>query len=328
MGQTMAHTPGWRAAFVISLALHALVLGGFCMAPSHARHKAQTTTPPRMFVCALDPSSDASGAYFTWTAHSESKKTTPKSKGASGHSPQPSSAPIAASPTVPPKSWGPLPEPPKSKGTAASGPTDLGQAAGPTNSTPGPLASGPGHDPNGAPGGGTGQATATFFQVPAQGKTIVYLIDSSSSMGPSGALDAACRQLRESIRRLPATARFQVITYNSSARPLLSDRWLDPTQDLNRVEQAVAALQAVGGTNHNSLFWALSFQPDALYFLTDDDDLPGNLVHEVTRRNHGRSVIHVIELNTHNRGRPDMPLQVLARDNGGAYRAVNLEEYR
>src|SRR5207253_645243 len=74
--------------------------------------------------------------------------------------------------------------------------------------------------PGGLGGPGSDGAT-TFFQVPARGKKIVYVIDGSSSMCRDGALAAACRELRESVKKLPPDARFQVIVYNNDARFLL-----------------------------------------------------------------------------------------------------------
>ena len=77
-----------------------------------------------------------------------------------------------------------------------------------------------------------------------------------------------------------------------------------------------------------ALFRALSLAPDVVYFLTDADELPPDNQRKVTQLNRGHSSIHVIELNTSNRDRPRMPLQELARNNRGTYRAVDLAAYR
>jgi hypothetical protein len=162
-----------------------------------------------------------------------------------------------------------------------------------------------------------------------QGQRIVYVIDRSSSMGEHGALDAACRELLASLAHLPATARFQVVLYNRGASPLLLDGRTDlaaPGADsLRQVEAALAALRPAGSTNHlEALKTALTLLPDVLFLVTDADDLTQKEVREVTAMNQGRAVIHAVELTT----RPeqgDGPLALLARGNGGTYRAVNPE---
>ena len=117
----------------------------------------------------------------------------------------------------------------------------------------------------------------TFFDVPARGRSIVYLIDASSSMGPSGALALATRELLASLARLPAGARFQVLTYNSRVTPLLP-RYPEgmPASPLmlDQVAQALRELEPVGATDHGrALREALNLRSDALFFLTDADDL-------------------------------------------------------
>ena len=53
----------------------------------------------------------------------------------------------------------------------------------------------------------------------------------------------------------------------------------------------------------------------------------GRNLNQIARAlNQGRAVIHTIELSIGNRERSEMPLQALARDNRGTYRAVALEE--
>jgi hypothetical protein len=168
----------------------------------------------------------------------------------------------------------------------------------------------------------------TFFDVPACGRRIVYLIDASSSMGPSGALALATRELLASLRRLPADTCFQVLTYNSRVTPLLP-RYPEgvPASPLmiDRVEHALRDLEPIGATDHGrALREALGLRPDVLFFLTDADDLTQEHLRVAAQSNRGGTVIHVIELTTRHRGRPAMPMQVLARDHRGTYHAVDL----
>lgn len=177
---------------------------------------------------------------------------------------------------------------------------------------------------NGTGESGASRVSATFFQIPCRGQTILYVIDASSSMGPNGGLEAASRELLTSIRRLGPQVRFQVMAFNSHANFLVPalPNWLAPSADvIDRVGLALLDLQAEGRTDYRlALQKALSMRPDVLYFLTDANDLPPRLVEEITRLNAGRSAIHVIELT----GRRDPPLdsdlQFLARENRGLFR--------
>ncbi len=175
-------------------------------------------------------------------------------------------------------------------------------------------------------------ATTSFFQIPVYGRNIVYVVDASASMGKNGALALACRELEESLQKLPPNARFQVIVYTTVARTLLPRRpdWLEPTD--NMFAEVANALRALarqtpeGGTDHTpALRKAFLLGPDVVFFLTDADDLMPEHVSLVRELNKGRAVINTVELTTRHRGRLDMPLQVLAREHRGVYRAVDLQ---
>jgi hypothetical protein len=165
--------------------------------------------------------------------------------------------------------------------------------------------------------------------VPARGRSVVYVIDRSGSMGMDGRLALATQELFASLERLPPEARFQVIPYNRYAEPLrIGGRTdlLDATPENKR--QAARLLLAVvpeGHTDHErALKRALALHPDVIYFLTDADDLKPEEVHAITQLNRGHSAIHAIELSTTHRGRPDMPMHLLAESNRGVYQAVEL----
>jgi hypothetical protein len=189
----------------------------------------------------------------------------------------------------------------------------------------GPGGGGPAATP--APGGAGGGGGLGLFAAPGAGRSVVYVVDRSVSMGPSGALKVAVAELIAGLRRLPPTARFQVIAYNTAAPRLIINRrdWLLPA-DPETVEQGVrlvADLRAGGGTAHvNALCEGLKLRPDVLYFVTDADELTLDDVREVKRHNAFGTAIHVIELNRAAGSDPEGALRRLAQDNGGAYRRV------
>jgi hypothetical protein len=164
-----------------------------------------------------------------------------------------------------------------------------------------------------------------FFQVPAQGRRIVYVIDRSASMGANGGLAAAKRELLASLRGLPDDAHFQVIAYNRTAEPLHlvggGEMLAASGENVGKALLQIEALDAEGGTDHlAALRRALALRPDVVYFLSDADDLSPAHVRAVTACNRGQAVIHVIDWNPS--GGEDSPGAALARQNGGQYRAA------
>src|SRR5262245_2358261 len=100
---------------------------------------------------------------------------------------------------------------------AAASPPPVSHAPGsPSAVVPAAHASGSGVP---APSGPPGTAT-TFFDVPAVGKSVVYVIDRSATMNLDGRFDRARAQVVTSLKRLPPDARFQVIAYDRRAAAL------------------------------------------------------------------------------------------------------------
>jgi hypothetical protein len=191
-----------------------------------------------------------------------------------------------------------------------------------SSKTPAAVVPGIGRSPAGSPSDPlpAGAVTA-FFGVPAVGKSVVFVLDRSASMGLAGRLDSARWQLAASLRRLPTSARFQVIAYNRSVEPVRvpgTNGLLPATPDVvESVIATVGRMPAEGSTDHAAaLTAALALGPDVIYFLTDEDDLDLRDVQAVTRRNHGRACIHAICL-TMPTG--ETPMCVLARENRGQF---------
>jgi hypothetical protein len=186
--------------------------------------------------------------------------------------------------------------------------------------------------PGGAPGtSGVGQGPASFFHIVTEAKTLVFVLDASASMGQKGAWRRACAELESCLRRLPPEVRFQILVFNSVCVPLLPRHpgWLTPTPEILEETSLVLALRVPEGkTEHGpALRLALALRPDVVFFLTDADDLTPEHQRTATLFNQGRSVIHTVELTQVNRLRTGMPLQTLARNNRGEYRAVAIFDH-
>jgi hypothetical protein len=294
---------GWLA-FGIALALHAALCATLALCPGRATHFDAGAGPPVVHQLVIEEEEEVSTFLV------------PRGRGEGG----------APSP-------GPADPAPREIGVTNKGEDiiPVTHQAAPALPTPGQIES-PG-DGSGSSGDASGNGRTSgaggagaIFQVGRPARSVVYVIDRSSSMG-GGLLAAAVRELRASLAQLPPTTQFQVVVYHDQAAPLVPVRGLLPAtaENVAHAADALTNLNPEGGTNHlRALQLALTFGAEVIYLLTDADDLRDEDRREVTRLNRGRSIIHTIELNTANRDRADMPLQVLARENGGRYQAVPL----
>jgi hypothetical protein len=191
-----------------------------------------------------------------------------------------------------------------------------------------PPAPGGGGPPDGS--GAGGPPGTSFFQVASPARSVVYVLDRSGSMGPSGALERAKAELLTSLRRLPSGVQFQVLVYNDQEPQFLAAPeclvFAQPDV-IERFARAVSELRARGETDHfKALRRALFLAPDMIYFVTDGQDLTPRDVTELTRQNSGRTTIHVIELVHRREPILDGPLVQLARNNRGTYRCLSPQQ--
>jgi hypothetical protein len=165
-----------------------------------------------------------------------------------------------------------------------------------------------------------------LLSVPGTARRIVYLVDRSVSMGPSGALATAVQEVAASLRTLPPNALFQVFPYNNLAEPLKLDgqRGLapaDPAIIENAIEQ-LAHVQPSGPTDSaQALSCAFQLRPDVVLLLTDADELTATRLPSL-RRTRGQAILHVVELSRNESAQPDGPLAQFARGPRDSYRKV------
>ncbi len=178
-----------------------------------------------------------------------------------------------------------------------------------------------------ASGLGVGDGATSFFHIAARAKSVVYVIDRSVSMGPSGGLARAKQELLASLQGMPDQTQFQIIIFNRSVEMLSlgSATGLLPATKANKEKAAefLAPIQPEGGTLPvPALRRALALKPEVIFFLSDGGDWTDRLVQEVISVNRGHSVIHVVDFGGGVRDQLNGPLRVLASKNQGEYRAV------
>lgn len=133
-------------------------------------------------------------------------------------------------------------------------------------------------DPEAAP-----PAPAEYLDIPLWSKSVVYLLDASSSMQRDGKIKEAKRLIRNSIIELPEDTRFNVIFFGSEARAF------SPTSfaraDRRTKAKATDWLEKVrlpeeGRTNfYNALTMVLRNRPDDVIVMSDGVPTEGRFVH-------------------------------------------------
>ena len=164
----------------------------------------------------------------------------------------------------------------------------------------------------------------------AEGRTFIFVIDRSDSMGSGGlgALAAAAREFERGLASLGPEHRFQILAYNHERVFFGEEEYVQATEpNKTRVGRFMRGLAAFGGTDHYlGISSALYRNPDVIFFLNDGSDpplSPGQLV-KIRRRAAGRTAIHCIQFgNRASLGEASF-MQTLAGQNNGSFRYVNL----
>jgi hypothetical protein len=169
-----------------------------------------------------------------------------------------------------------------------------------------------------------------FGSAPAAGRSFVFVIDRSKSMGGPGlrALAQAESELIRVLRALQPMHRFQVIAYHDECTYLLERRLLKATpENISTISGHLSGLTPVGPTHHErAILSALNLQPDVIFLLSDGGDPPLSAGQRRRIRNiaAARTSIHCIQIGAQAQAEPQGFLKLLAEENGGSYRYVNM----
>jgi hypothetical protein len=184
---------------------------------------------------------------------------------------------------------------------------------------------------NAAPGPAGPPAAVQLFGTHSVGHSFLFLIDRSKSMGTAGigALAAAEKALLAQLQQLQPNHRFQIITYNQRPSYLSSKHALLIADDHHKKLAAkfLKTIIATGATKHDSaILTALNRQPDVIFLLTDGGDpvLNEGQLRRIAVRNSGRTTIHTLHFGWGAKQEGSEYLMVLARQNKGLYKYVNL----
>ncbi len=172
-----------------------------------------------------------------------------------------------------------------------------------------------------------GRAATEFFGIGGYGQAFVYVVDCSDSMNERGKFDRARYELLQSIEQLAGDQRYFVIFFNDGAYPMDADELVLATQDeIARTSEWVRDVQAHGGTNPlPALLYALSLQPDAIYFLSDGRFDPFT-ISELRQRNRPNKRLNQRQVPINTIAFVDRSteglMRTIARNSGGQFRFV------
>lgn len=174
------------------------------------------------------------------------------------------------------------------------------------------------------------KATLSLFGTTAEGRSFVFAIDHSQSMGGDGlgAIAAAAKELAEQVTSLTEEQKFQVVSYNQSAAYFTARELIPATgENKDALVRFVANLVAAGPTEHErGLRAALSLKPEVIYLLTDGGDphLKPAQIAAIAEMAGTRTTIHCLHFGKTkaDAGVSDHFLRRLAAATGGSYTFV------
>ena len=165
------------------------------------------------------------------------------------------------------------------------------------------------------------------------GRSFVFLIDRSKSMGAGGlgVLGAARSELAQAIAQLKPHHSFQIVGYHDRIVTLSTRQMLDAS-DANKkmVPGFIERLAAFGSTDHlRGLSAAIAIEPDVLVLMTDGGypELNDGQIRMLSRLSRRQTTIHCIQFGSG-------PLQIrtnfmtkLAKENQGNFRYVDTNQW-
>jgi len=182
---------------------------------------------------------------------------------------------------------------------------------------------------------GPSTSLGLFGSDQASGRSFVFLIDRSKSMGGAGlgAMAAAEDELVRAVEQLKPNHKFQIIAYHHSCVFLDTKRTMLPATEENKksIRGYLSGLAAFGATEHMmALMTALHLEPDAIFLLTDGGDpyLSAVELARIATLAKGKTAIHCIHFGSGPRQEESSFLQRLAAYCNGGYGYVDMSQGR
>lgn len=176
--------------------------------------------------------------------------------------------------------------------------------------------------------------TSIFGSAPIKGRTFVFVLDRSKSMG-AGGLDVLSRaqvELFQALAPLAPENKFQIVAYHQQTVTLKERKLLAASEEnKSEVNEFIHRLVPFGSTDHEAgLYMALELDPDAIVLLTDGDtpELNDGQIQALARVTKGRAAIHCIQFGMTPEEPPGSFMRKLASKTGGTYRYIDVNSIR
>jgi von Willebrand factor type A domain len=117
---------------------------------------------------------------------------------------------------------------------------------------------------------------------PGPGKSIIYVLDRSSSMASGGLLTRAIQAIKVSLLQLGPDIRFQLVVYNGTGECFGAELVSATPETVRRAAAWLDGRLAEGRSNHVAgLREGLWLRPDMVFLITDADDLEEREVKQI-----------------------------------------------
>ena len=181
---------------------------------------------------------------------------------------------------------------------------------------------------------GPATSLSVFGSGQLEGRSFLFLLDRSTSMGSKGlgVVQVARKELTAAVEQLDSHHKFQILGYNNATIPMKAHRLLNASKEHKlEVPKFISNMTAFGPTNHMvGIMAAISLRPDVIVMLTDGGS-PGLNETELKRirtASRGQIQIHCVQFGLGGRRHEDDFMGILAAQNGGTFRYVDVNEWR
>ncbi len=181
---------------------------------------------------------------------------------------------------------------------------------------------------------GPATSLSVFGSGQMEGRSFLFLLDRSTSMGSKGlgVVQAARNELSAAIEKLESHHRFQILGYNNATISMKAPRLLNASKENKlAVRKFVSNLTAYGPTNHDTgILSAISYRPDVIVMLTDGGapGLNSQELKKIRTLSRGRTQIHCVQFGLGPQRTEDEFMEDLAAQNGGTFRYIDVNEWR
>ena len=181
---------------------------------------------------------------------------------------------------------------------------------------------------------GPSTSLSVFGTGQMEGRSFLFLLDRSTSMGSKGlgVVQAARKELTAAVEKLDSHHKFQIVGYNNKTTFMKASRLLNASRE-NKLEvpNYISNMTAFGPTDHyTGLISAIKYRPDVIVLLTDGGS-PGlneqqlKLIRNECR---GQTQIHCVQFGLGPQRHEDEFMGLLAAQNGGTFRYVDVNEWK